>query len=293
MHIPVNSYKTDKSATANTGVLKILGDLELLGYKSTADQTSDSKVGTANIDKVAIFEGTEISKTGNKMYISLNFHGTGITPVEFREGFAYRMTFNVKKSDDTGCDATIEFLLKVVPEFVTWVGTTNNWNDDSNWKRSERAELNKGAVTDAATANNHATPAHPNGYKNNSEMSISTTPNTFVPMKFSYVTIPTGLKAPNLANLGDAVTNGIYDDMKAGDGTTAATSNIQYDLMVRYTEKTCQDHGVSGSVYDCEKFYGNWAKELYMKPNAELLNQQYLTYEKVWVEKELMLILGR
>lgn len=287
LHIPVNSYKTDKSATANTGVLKILGDLELLGYKSTADQTSDSKVGTANIDKVAIFEGTEISKTGNKMYISLNFHGTGITPVEFREGFAYRMTFNVKKSDDTGCDATIEFLLKVVPEFVTWVGTTNNWNDDSNWKRSERAELNKGAVTDAATANNHATPAHPNGYKNNSEMSISTTPNTFVPMKFSYVTIPTGLKAPNLANLGDAVTNGIYDDMKAGDGTTAATSNIQYDLMVRYTEKTCQDHGVSGSVYDCEKFYGNWAKELYMKPNAELLNQQYLTYEKVWVEKEL------
>lgn len=85
LHIPVNSYKTDKSATANTGVLKILGDLELLGYKSTADQTSDSKVGTANIDKVAIFEGTEISKTGNKMYISLNFHGTGITPVEFRK----------------------------------------------------------------------------------------------------------------------------------------------------------------------------------------------------------------
>ncbi len=287
LHIPVNSYKTDESATANTGALKILGDLELLGYKSTADQTSDSKVGTANIDKVAIFEGTEISKTGNKMYVSLNFHGTGITPVEFREGFAYRMTFNVKKSDDTGCDATIEFLLKVVPEFVTWVGTTNNWNDDANWKRSERAELNKGAVADAATANNHATPAHPNGYKNNSEMSISTTPNTFVPMKFSYVTIPTGLKAPNLANLGDAVTNGIYDDMKAGDGTTAATSNIQYDLMVRYTETTCQDHSVSGDVYDCEKFYGNWAKELYMKPQAELLNQQWLTYEKVWVEKEL------
>lgn len=285
LHIPVNSYKTDESATANTGALKILGDLELLGYKSTADQTSDSKVGTANIDKIAIFEGTEISKTENKMYVSLNFHGTGITPVEFREGFAYRMTFNVKKSDDTGCDATIEFLLKVVPEFVTWVGTTNNWNDDANWKRSERAELNKGAVTDAATANNHATPAHPNGYKNNSEMSISTTPNTFVPMKFTYVTIPTGLKAPNLANLGDAVTNGIYDDMKAGDGTTAATSNIQYDLMVK-VENECA-HGVSGDIYDCEKFYGNWAKELYMKPNAELLNQQYLTYEKVWVEKEL------
>lgn len=40
--------------------------------------------------------------------------------------------------------------------------------------------------------------------------------------------------------------------------------------MVRYTEKTCQDHSVSGDVYDCEKFYGNWAKELYVKDGAEV-----------------------
>ena len=25
--------------------------------------------------------------------------------------------------------------------------------------------------------------------------------------------------------------------------------------MVRYTEKTCLSHSVSGNVYDCEKFY--------------------------------------
>lgn len=89
------------------------------------------------------------------------------------------------------------------------------------------------------------------------------------------------MKAPNLVNL-------TYDAEKIYDNIgTGATADIQYDLMVRYTEKTCQDHSVSGDVYDCEKFYGNWAKELYMKPEAELLNQQYLTYEKVWVEKEL------
>lgn len=33
--------------------------------------------------------------------------------------------------------------------------------------------------------------------------------------------------------------------------------------MVRYTEKTCLSHSVSGNVYNCEKFYGNWAKEVY------------------------------
>ena len=100
-------------------------------------------------------------------------------------------------------------------------------------------------------------------------------------MKFTYVTIPSGLRAPNLVNLTYGG-EGIYENLGAG-----ATANIQYDLMVRYTERTCQDHSISGDVYDCEKFYGNWAKELYLKPDAELVNQQYLTYEKVWVEKEL------
>ena len=100
-------------------------------------------------------------------------------------------------------------------------------------------------------------------------------------MKFTYVTIPTGKRAPNLVNLAYDAT-GIYNNIGTG-----ATENIQYDLMVRYTEQTCQDHSITGAVYDCEKFYGNWAKELYMKPAAELLNQQWLTYEKVWVEKEL------
>jgi hypothetical protein len=93
--------------------------------------------------------------------------------------------------------------------------------------------------------------------------------------------MPSGLRAPNLVNL-TYNTEKIYKNMGAG-----ATENIQYDLMVRYTETSCLDHSVSGNVYDCEKFYGNWAKEVYFKPNAELLNQQYLTYEKVWVEKEL------
>ena len=175
----------------------------------------------------------------------------------------------------------MEFLLKVVPEFVTWNGTGTNWNNDANWQRSERTELYKSA--DATQ--NTATSAQEGIYKNNSELNISTTPKTYVPMKFTYVTIPSGLKAPDLVNLTyDA--EGIYSSMGTG-----ATTNIQYDIMVRYTELTCQggsNHSVvSGKVYDCEKFYGNWAKELYMKPSAELLNQQYLTYEKVWVEKEL------
>ncbi len=280
LHIPVNTFKTEDSATPKAGALVFVDKLRLLAYSSSADQTNDGKI-SANVD-VATFAETEVNNTG-KMYVSLNFHDAGITKPVFQEGFTYRMFFQVKeKGAGVGaCEGNVEFLLKVVPEFVTWNGTTDEWNNDANWQRSKRADLYKGAK---GSATNTATAGHPDGYEDNGEgdlTTVVTTPKTFAPMKFTYVTMPTGLRAPNLVNL-TYNTEKIYNNMGAG-----ATSNIQYDLMVRYTEKTCQNHGVSGDVYDCEKFYGNWAKELYMKPNAELLNQQYLTYEKVWVEKEL------
>ena len=277
LHIPVNTFKVNDGATAKTGTLNIVGDLDLLKYDMTDGyQTTDSKV-TVNVDKVATFATTSIS--GSSMYIAVNFHGTGVTKPTFYEGYAYRMFFQVKDADDaSACEGNVEFLLKIVPEFVTWNGTGTNWNNDTNWGRSTRAELNKSA--DATQ--NTATTAQEGIYKENSELrGNNTIPKTYAPMKFTYVTIPSGLQAPNLVNLAYS-SEGIYNNIGTG-----ATTNIQYDLMVRYTETTCQDHSIGGNVYDCEKFYGNWAKELYMKPRAELLNQQYLTYEKVWVEKEL------
>lgn len=283
LHIPVNTFKTEDSATPKAGALVFVDKLRLLAYSSSADQTNDDQI-TANVD-VATFAETEVNNntTDKKMYIALNFHDAGITKPVFQEGFTYRMFFQVKdKSAGTGaCEGNVEFLLKVVPEFVTWNGTSTEWNNDANWQRSTRTELYKGAK---GSSTNTATAGHPSGYENNGEgdlTAVATTPKTFVPMKFTYVTMPSGLRAPNLVNL-TYNTEKIYKNMGAG-----ATENIQYDLMVRYTETSCLDHSVSGNVYDCEKFYGNWAKEVYFKPNAELLNQQYLTYEKVWVEKEL------
>ena len=280
LHIPVHTFKRNNSATAKDGTLTIQGDLDLLKYQGGIDQTTDSRV-TDDVDKIATFESTTINSSN--MFIAVNFHGTEVTKPTFHEGFAYRLFFQVKDADDlTACEGNVEFLLKVVPEFVTWTGSNSNWNNDANWKRSTRTELYKG---DKGSATNTASAAHTDGYENNGEgtlSTISTTPATYVPMKFTYVTIPAGLRAPNLSNLTYDATTKVYGSMGTG-----ATANIQYDLMVRYTEKNCVDHSTAGNIYDCEKFYGNWAKELYLKPAAELLNQQWLTYEKVWVEKEL------
>ncbi len=281
LHIPVHTFKVNDGATAKAGTLTIQGDLDLLKYQGGTDQTTDSRV-TDDVDKIATFESTTINSSN--MFIAVNFHGTDVTKPTFHEGFAYRMFFQVKDAGDaTACEGNVEFLLKVVPEFVTWTGGSNtNWNNDANWKRSTRTELYKGVK---GSATNTASAAHTEGYENNGEgalNTISTTPATYVPMKFTYVTIPAGLRAPNLSNLTYDATTKVYGSMGTG-----ATANIQYDLMVRYTEKICVDHSTAGDIYDCEKFYGNWAKELYLKPAAELLNQQWLTYEKVWVEKEL------
>ena len=285
LHIPVNTFKTDESAEAKTGTLIIVSDyLEL--WKDS--QTTDSKV-TQKMN-VATFEEDEIN-ADDKMYISVNFHGAGVEKTDFYEGFTYHMFFKVQKKDagEGACTGNVEFLMKVVPEYVTWndngkevtpnSNLNTNWNNDANWSRSKKAEL-------------HKTETNSDGYQNNGtdtesgDNGVASTPATFVPMKFTYVTIPSGNRAPVLEKL-IIGNDGIYTATSMGDG---ATENIQYDLMVRMEEE-CLDskHNVSPktNIYDCEKFYGNWAKEIYFKPGAELVHQQYLTYEKVWVEKEL------
>lgn len=287
LHVPVNTFNTKGSAGTTgdekIGTLAIVGDLELL-----KEETTDPTV-TRNVEKVATFVKPTVS--GKKMYISLNFHGEGVTKQTFKEGFAYKMFFQVANAkddgtpDESGCNGNVEFVLKVVPEFVTWTGnadaTNTNWNNDKNWTRSKCEELYK------KEGQNTASPEHndDNEYADNDDKLGQ--PDTYVPMKFTYVTLPSKKRAPDLIGL-TKDGNDIYNNV----GETA-TTNIQYDMLVRYSEKECQggEHHTEvtdpANIYDCEKFYGNTCKEIYFKPEAELVNQQHLVYEKAWVEKEL------
>ena len=110
--------------------------------------------------------------------------------------------------------------------------------------------------------------------------------------------------------------NGMGADTSPSGGSSNATDFIKYDMLVRYGGHAnggegCFGHrykngdGAGGygwandprdpdaiaaltKVYDVEKFYGNICKEIYFKPGAELRLQQRLTYEKAWVEEELV-----
>ena len=310
LHIPVNSFKAkieteDNVTGGNEEETEIIAEelnapKEALGITSgflklLANGTDDPAV--TRDANVATFEGTVIDE--DKMYISFNFHGQDVVSQVFREGFTYRMFFQVKNNaklrDKAACEANVEFLMKVVPKYVTWNGgSSDDWNDDKNWSRSTRKELYK----DKYSETENPTPkSNTDKYQDNGDLKIEGDKG-FAPMKFTYVTMPSlssDQVAPKLSELMmgsedvEGENEGIYKNI--GD---YATDSIAFDLMVRYSltdgdkQNQCLEHNVGGKVYDCEKFYSNWAKEIYFKPGAELVHQHYLTYEKAWVEKQLV-----
>lgn len=203
------------------------------------------------------------------------------------EGYWYDLSFSFMQKNGTtntevtSCPGTTFFRIYVVPEFATWApaadgGMNNNWNNDLNWRRSTKSELYK---SDADAYPVYGTTA---GYTDLKTLQA------FVPMKFTKVTILTPYYNngyyPLLGYLqkgSDGVIN------KLNNGASTATENIQYDMMVDDGTKLGYGGTASGSHYSCVKYYGNTCDQIYFKPGAEIRNQQYLVYNKAWVEQEM------
>ena len=280
-------------------------------------------------------EATDVYVDMSRMYLPLDFSGENCE-VNFHEGYYYEVSTSFYDESDHGqssqCFGDIFFIIKVVPEFVTWdaqmVNSTQwsgNWYNDNNWKRSTRAELYKSDTQNSPSA------GHPINdlYKDNPDIDAKLTDRPgFVPMKFTYVTLLGGNHSPSLfreefdeapkeqgtvqtgGNL-IATNNWMRTDTSPSGGSSNATDDIRYDMLVRYGDhdnggEGCFGHptmsvngsgdhvwnegsivGLETKAYDVEKFYGNICKEIYFKPGAELRLQQRLTYEKAWVEEEL------
>lgn len=280
-------------------------------------------------------EATDVYVDMSRMYLPLDFSGENCE-VNFHEGYYYEVSTSFYDESDHGqssqCFGDIFFIIKVVPEFVTWDAQTvnstqwsGNWYNDNNWKRSTRAELYKSDTQNSPSA------GHPINdlYKDNPDIDAKLTDRPgFVPMKFTYVTLLGGNHSPSLfreefdeapkeqgsvqtgGNL-IATNNWMRTDTSPSGGSSNATDDIRYDMLVRYGDhdkggEGCFGHptmsvngsgdhdwnegstvGLETEAYDVEKFYGNICKEIYFKPGAELRLQQRLTYEKAWVEEEL------
>lgn len=200
------------------------------------------------------------------------------------EGYWYELNFSYElynSSTTAACPGDLFITLKVVPEYLTWFPTVANklnanWNNDLNWKRSTAAELYDKNYEDygEATCGNTA----------NSSL---TRQQAYTPMKFSKVVIPENkLVYPGLGNIVYRVGNDIATKLTNFKGEEA-TSGIAYDFVVSWNDNTA-DHSTDGNgTFKCETFHGNLCDQIFFKARAELLNQQYLIYNKAYVEKEV------
>lgn len=208
----------------------------------------------------------------------------------FHEGYYYELRFvfeqGAASAGTTSCPGESYLKLKIVPEFITWTPTADggmnaNWNNDDNWHRSSSTELYDDKYTDylAYGSSMSGTPT--------SAKDIPTQ-NSYVPMKFTKVTIDNlkGLPFPDLGNIVYRSTNQIATKLTNGKGNEA-TKYIQYDIMAFWNEADA-NKGLEAGNLKCEKFYGNTCHQIYFKPQGELRDQCYLIYDKAWVEKELV-----
>lgn len=209
----------------------------------------------------------------------------------FHEGYYYELRFAFEQkavaTSGTSCPGESYLKVKIVPEFITWYPTADggmnaNWNNDANWHRSSSAELYDDDYTDYQTYGSTTSAA-----ASSSKIEIPTQ-NSYVPMKFTKVTIDNlkGLPFPDLGNVVYRSTNQIATKLTNGKGNEA-TKYIQYDIMA-FWDEAATEKGLEAGNLKCEKFYGNTCHQIYFKPQGELRDQCYLIYDKAWVEKELV-----
>lgn len=251
---------------------------------STNDPSWKDKLNT----QVATLEKTELPAFDKKTQATLNLKFENTALENFHEGYYYelRFAFEQRKASEatTNCAGESYLKLKIVPEFVTWTPTADggmnaNWNNDDNWHRSSSTELYDNEYPNYQ--------AYGNASGITAKVDIPTQ-NSYVPMKFTKVTIGNlnGLPFPDLGNVVYRSTNQIATKLTNGKGNEA-TKYIQYDIMAIWNEADANKGFDADGNLKCEKFYGNTCHQIYFKPQGELRDQCYLVYDKAWVEKEL------
>ena len=293
LKVPLHSA-TMRGGTAITEPLTFIDDSKTPAGPSTSvyvastnDPLWEKKLNT----QVATLENKELAAIDPKVQSTLNLKFLDGAVENIHEGYYYVLRFVYEKraasAGTTYCPGESYLKVKIVPEFITWTPTADggmnaNWNNDDNWHRSSSTELYDDKYTDylAYGSSMSGTPT--------SAKDIPTQ-NSYVPMKFTKVTIGNlnGLPFPDLGNVVYRSTNGIATKLTNGKGNEA-TKYIQYDIMAFWNEEDDANKGLEAGNLKCEKFYGNTCHQIYFKPQGELRDQCYLVYDKAWVEKELV-----
>ncbi len=246
-------------------------------------------------NQMAIYFDLENPMSGLGEYASTEVEKQKFTP---REGYEYRFDVHFEEhakhteGEDEyepvpgSCYNYMEITMKVVPEYLVWQGKVDdegkidNWNEDAAWRRATNEDIQS---TNSIEPYNDT----PKG------MSLG-----YVPMLFTKVIIPEDQKAA-LYKAGFSLddTSGKLKWGKEGkpdyiklpskvnipeDASIDMTEGhpIHYDMMVF----SAKDNNKEMST---KPFRVNLCDEIHFEPGAELVNAEYLLYNKAWVDYKL------
>ena len=237
-------------------------DPAMVSYGADVDSVGNREL--RYVGKVHVFQAA-LNKGKFEDYVKLTFNPDFADNV--KEGYRYVLKTSFEETNTSGtanpCHGDLLIPLYIVPEYQVWAGGADgNWANDDNWRRADNGELNF-ATTDRPT--NEA----------------NTTSQGFVPMDFTKVL----MKSDSVAVL-KSVTK--ENDLVKFNDADGHTQDIQYHLAAKVKKPPFswfpQDR--TSDIY-CEPFYTNTAKEVHFEPYSQMLNTQYLTYERAWVEYAL------
>lgn len=218
---------------------------------------------------------------------------------------------------DVKCHGNILIPIKIVPEYMKWTGReSNDWNNDRNWVRADYRELvpsdaqnpdsryaqyranQQGSIGGSqaqgsvnglpVSANDGVEEAKMDMYIPMDQPSSSSLYNTFAyaPMEDTYILIPTDCERyPSLTPHAIGTADGEKNLLLVGQPGETNTPWISYDMVARRSSETVA--GQEKVIYACETYYENTVNNITFQPASQLVNAQYLTYNKAWVEYEL------
>lgn len=273
-------YKVDHMASTATSLG--LGGEDVDIYLEVDESVEPIKIGEASGLSIPLTVTTDATgettvKVTEQGFLTFTLNAFTLNNEEVKsllhEGQSYTLLipfaqYNEDKRLDSACDGLLRLPVKIVPEYLTWAyekntntGKESVWYDDKNWRQSDEAELYMGDKEAGQDVNGD-----------------DVITNAFSPLYFSKITL-LGNDPLNLAEAKKEDVNDIIWDF--GENYT-----IQYDIAVD-TVKSEDPSWANEKKYEIKPYYINKVEQVYFKPNATLLNQHLLNYQKAWVEFEM------
>lgn len=225
------------------------------------------------IGKIHKFKAAKDESKAFESYVQLTLNP------EFKpkEGYRYTLKTSFVEIDDNNdmntCHGDLIIPMYVVPEYQVWTGgaDNNDWANNKNWRRADNNELDKDGEKYAAS-----------GRATNEQ---NTTSAGMVPMNFTKVLMPASdgsqYSYPVLNNV--VITDGVVDF----NGRTTQTNDIEYYLEADNSKPSVTSWVPRDIDLYCSQFRNNTCDEINFAPRSQMLNTQYLEYNKAWVEYEL------